>query len=53
MNRAEKVGRVSSRGENAYGIEIFCKDARTLKFAYNPENHSRYVVFSNKVVFNF
>ena len=41
MNRVEKVGGVSSRGENAYGIEIFCKDARNLKFAYNPENHSR------------
>lgn len=41
VNRVEKVGGVTSRGENSYGIEIFCKDVRSLKFAYNPENHSR------------
>ncbi len=35
------MGGVSSRGENSYGIEIFCKDVRSLKFAHNPENHSR------------
>jgi len=37
----EKVGGVTSRGENSYGIEVFCKDVRSLKFAHNPENHSR------------
>ncbi|XP_065322687.1 myotubularin-related protein 2-like isoform X2 [Gordionus sp. m RMFG-2023] len=39
--RLEKIGNLSSRGENSYGIEVYCKDLRTLKFAYKPENHSR------------
>ena len=25
VSRVEKVGRVTSRGENSYGIEIMCK----------------------------
>ncbi len=47
INRVEKVGGVSSRGENSYGIEIFCKDVRSLKFAHNPENHSRREFFED------
>ncbi|ODM94150.1 Myotubularin-related protein 2 [Orchesella cincta] len=47
VNRVEKVGGVSSRGENSYGIEIFCKDVRSLKFAHNPENHSRREFFED------
>ena len=38
---------MSSRGENSYGIEIFCKDVRSLKFAHNPENHSRREFFED------
>jgi hypothetical protein len=41
--RVEKVGGQTSRGENSYGIEIFCKDIRNLRFACKQENHSRFV----------
>nr|XP_018899140.1 PREDICTED: myotubularin-related protein 2 [Bemisia tabaci] len=45
VNRVEKVGGQLSRGENSYGIEIFCKDMRNLKFGHKQENHSRRNVF--------
>lgn len=45
VSRIEKVGGASSRGENAYGIEVFCKDMRNLRFAHKQENHSRRNVF--------
>lgn len=45
MSRIEKVGGASSRGENSYGIELFCKDVRNLRFAHKQENHSRRDVF--------
>ena len=35
ISRVEKVGGQRSTGENAYGIEIFCKDIRTHRFALN------------------
>ncbi|XP_076066338.1 phosphatidylinositol-3-phosphate phosphatase isoform X2 [Oratosquilla oratoria] len=42
VSRIEKVGGANtSRGENSYGIEIFCKDIRNLRFAHKQENHSR------------
>ncbi|XP_069952825.1 phosphatidylinositol-3,5-bisphosphate 3-phosphatase MTMR2 isoform X5 [Cherax quadricarinatus] len=35
VSRIEKVGGANtSRGENSYGIEIFCKDIRNLRFAH-------------------
>lgn len=45
VSRVEKVGNASSRGENSYGIDIFCKDMRNLRFAHKQENHSRRTVF--------
>lgn len=53
MSRIEKVGGASSRGENAYGIEIFCKDMRNLRFAHKQENHSRRNVFEKLQQFAF
>ncbi|XP_066987744.1 myotubularin-related protein 2 isoform X4 [Macrobrachium rosenbergii] len=45
VSRIEKVGGANtSRGENSYGIEIFCKDIRNLRFAHKQENHSRRMV---------
>ncbi|XP_033103102.1 myotubularin-related protein 2-like isoform X2 [Anneissia japonica] len=44
IHRVEKVGGVSSRGENSYGLEIFCKDMRNLRFAHKQEKHSRRLV---------
>ncbi|KAG8237853.1 hypothetical protein J437_LFUL002462 [Ladona fulva] len=45
ISRIEKVGGASSRGENSYGIDVFCKDLRNLRFAHKQENHSRRNVF--------
>ncbi|CAL1295648.1 unnamed protein product [Larinioides sclopetarius] len=45
VSRIEKVGGASSRGELSYGIELFCKDMRNLRFAHKQENHSRRDVF--------
>ncbi|XP_050293945.1 myotubularin-related protein 2 [Anthonomus grandis grandis] len=53
ISRIEKVGGASSRGENAYGIEIFCKDMRNLRFAHKQENHSRRTVFEKLQTFAF
>ncbi|CAH0553391.1 unnamed protein product [Brassicogethes aeneus] len=53
VSRIEKVGGASSRGENAYGIDIFCKDMRNLRFAHKQENHSRRDVFGHLQQFAF
>ncbi|KAL1491072.1 hypothetical protein ABEB36_011725 [Hypothenemus hampei] len=53
VSRIEKVGGQSSRGENAYGIEIFCKDMRNLRFAHKQENHSRRTVFEKLQMYAF
>lgn len=53
VSRIEKVGGASSRGENAYGIEVFCKDMRNLRFAHKQENHSRRNVFEKLHQFAF
>ncbi|KAI1280754.1 Myotubularin-related protein 2 [Halotydeus destructor] len=47
VNRIDKVGGATSKGENSYGIELFCKDMRNLRFAHKQENHSRRDVFGN------
>ncbi|XP_014667410.1 PREDICTED: myotubularin-related protein 2-like [Priapulus caudatus] len=53
VSRIEKVGGSTSRGENSYGIEIFCKDVRNLRFAHKQENHSRRTVFEKLHVYSF
>ncbi|XP_022908297.1 phosphatidylinositol-3,5-bisphosphate 3-phosphatase MTMR2 [Onthophagus taurus] len=53
VSRIEKVGGLSSRGENAYGIEVFCKDMRNLRFAHKQENHSRRDMFERLQQFAF
>lgn len=53
VSRIEKVGGASSRGENAYGIEVFCKDMRNLRFAHKQQNHSRRDVFEKLQQFAF
>lgn len=45
ISKIEKFGGSKTKGENTYGIFITCKDIRTLRFAHNPENHSRRDVF--------
>ncbi|XP_070552513.1 phosphatidylinositol-3,5-bisphosphate 3-phosphatase MTMR2-like isoform X2 [Ptychodera flava] len=51
--RIEKVGGSTSRGENAYGLELFCKDFRNLRFAHKQENHSRRLVYEKLQIFAF
>lgn len=53
VSRIEKVGGSTSRGENSYGIELFCKDMRNLRFAHKQENHSRRIVFEKLQVYSF
>ncbi|XP_069068507.1 myotubularin [Pleurodeles waltl] len=43
--RIEKMGGVSSKGENSYGLDITCKDMRNLRFALKQEGHSRRDIF--------
>lgn len=56
ISKIDKFGGAStakSKGDNSYGINITCKDIRTLKFAHNPENHSRRDVFEKLKQFAF
>ncbi|XP_056431555.1 myotubularin [Gadus chalcogrammus] len=45
ISRVEKMGGASSRGENSYGLDITCKDMRSLRFALKQEGHSRRDIF--------
>ncbi len=38
VSRVEKVGGQRSSGENAYGLEIVCKDIRSLRFRLNKSD---------------
>ncbi|XP_074982956.1 phosphatidylinositol-3,5-bisphosphate 3-phosphatase MTMR2 isoform X3 [Caretta caretta] len=53
INRVEKIGGASSRGENSYGLEIVCKDIRNLRFAHKPEGRSRRSIFENLMKYAF
>ncbi|XP_078457232.1 phosphatidylinositol-3,5-bisphosphate 3-phosphatase MTMR2-like isoform X1 [Lampetra planeri] len=53
VNRVEKAGGASSRGEDAYRLEVTCKDLRNLRFAHRQEGHSRRKVFDTLVKFAF
>lgn len=53
VSRVEKVGGIRSSGENSYGIEIFCKDMRNLRFAHKQENHARRQLFEKITQFAF
>ncbi|XP_040179734.1 myotubularin isoform X2 [Rana temporaria] len=41
------MGGATSRGENAYGLDITCKDMRNLRFALKQETHSRKQIFED------
>lgn len=53
ISRVEKIGGSTSRRENAYGIEISCKDSRTIRFAHKQQNHSRRSVFEKLMSYAF
>jgi myotubularin-related protein 1/2 len=40
VSRIEKVGGATSRGENSYALDIFCKDMRNLRFAHKQVSGS-------------
>ena len=44
IHTVEKIGGASSKGEHAYGLEVGCKDLRSLRFAFKQEGHSRRVM---------
>eukprot|EP00052_Salpingoeca_macrocollata_P007967 m.63579 g.63579 ORF g.63579 m.63579 type:complete len:582 (-) comp16366_c1_seq1:46-1791(-) len=45
IEKVDKAGGQSSRGEHSYATEIFCKDLRTFKISHKPEGHSRRQVY--------
>ncbi|TKR93014.1 hypothetical protein L596_007549 [Steinernema carpocapsae] len=46
ISKVEKIGHSNvSRGENAYGIELTCKDMRNIRFTSPQANHSRRALF--------
>jgi myotubularin-related protein 1/2 len=47
VSRVDKVGGQRSLGDNAYGLEIFCKDIRSLRFRLNKSDgqHPRKDIF--------
>ncbi|XP_048191471.1 myotubularin isoform X3 [Perognathus longimembris pacificus] len=53
ISRIEKMGGASSRGENAYGLDITCKDLRNLRFALKQEGHSRRDMFETLTKYAF
>ncbi|XP_022328007.2 phosphatidylinositol-3,5-bisphosphate 3-phosphatase MTMR2-like [Crassostrea virginica] len=53
ISKIEKIGGATSRGENAYGIDLLCKDMRNIRFAHRQENHSRRQVFEKIQQFAF
>eukprot|EP00051_Salpingoeca_urceolata_P025349 m.452199 g.452199 ORF g.452199 m.452199 type:complete len:590 (+) comp20325_c4_seq4:86-1855(+) len=53
IERVDKVGNHSSRGEHAYGLEVQCKDFRSLKFSHRREDHSRRAVYEAIMTYAF
>ena len=54
VSRVEKVGGQRSSGENAYGLEIFCKDIRSLRFSLSKtEGHARKDIFETVKISHF
>ena len=57
VSRVEKVGGQRSSGENAYGLEIYCKDIRSLRFALNKldaaSHPPRKDIFETLRIFSF
>lgn len=47
VSRVEKVGGQRTAGDSAYGLEVYCKDIRSLRFRLNKSDgqHSRKDIF--------
>eukprot|EP00794_Sanderia_malayensis_P006847 gene6847-7616_t len=45
ITRIEKIGASTKNVDRGYGLEITCKDMRSLKFTLKPENSSRKKIF--------
>lgn len=46
VSKVEKIGYSKVRkAEDAYGIEVICKDMRNVRFLHRPETHSRRPLF--------
>ncbi|XP_028923090.1 myotubularin-related protein 1 isoform X4 [Ornithorhynchus anatinus] len=46
ISRVEKIG-VQSHGDNSCGLEIVCKDMRSLRLAYKQEEQTKLEIFEN------
>ena len=45
MGSTSVASRASAEGRNPYGLEIFCKDMRILRFVMRQESRQRKTVF--------
>lgn len=53
ISHVEKIGRSRNKKENTYGLEIFCKDMRTLRFAHRQETHGRRLMYERLQIVAF
>ncbi|KAL5488677.1 hypothetical protein EMCRGX_G017654 [Ephydatia muelleri] len=53
ISHVEKMGRSRAKGENAYGLQVFCKDLRVLTFASKQESHARRGVYDRLQIVAF
>ncbi|KAJ5072830.1 myotubularin-related [Anaeramoeba ignava] len=54
LSKVQKMGgQKKSKGKFSYGIEIFCKDLRSYKFAFERRNHSRREMFQKIIGISF
>lgn len=51
--RVEKIGASTKNVDRAYGLDITCKDMRSLKFGFKQENSSRKKIFDSIQMFAF
>eukprot|EP00038_Savillea_parva_P026068 m.51137 g.51137 ORF g.51137 m.51137 type:complete len:598 (-) comp7288_c0_seq1:1865-3658(-) len=45
VHKVDKIGGMTSSGENAYGLEIHSKDGRRYRFSHPQVNHSRKPIY--------
>ncbi|CAG0913239.1 unnamed protein product [Notodromas monacha] len=53
IKKIEKCGKVGSRGDFSYGIDIYCADMRNLRFACRRDYHSRRSVYETLQTYAF
>lgn len=41
IERIDKFGGASNKADHSYGLELHCRDIRSLRFAFRTEGHTR------------